>query len=118
MNYAAGVPFSFSGCLRCPIGHCDLSAKESAPRLLSIPGKKEYKGGGISYCAACDAEFYKDKESHLKLTESGYIITNEQMETNIEGVYAAGDVRDKKHRQITTAVGEGTIAALEIIHKI
>jgi thioredoxin reductase (NADPH) len=40
------------------------------------------------------------------------------METNIKGVYAAGDVRDKKHRQITTAVGDGTIAALEVIHKI
>lgn len=34
------------------------------------------------------------------------------METNIKGVYAAGDVRDKKYRQITTAVSDGTIAAL------
>ena len=58
------------------------------------------------------------KETPIKLTESGYIVTNEQMETNVKGVYAAGDVRDKKHRQITTAVGEGTVAALEIIHKI
>jgi len=39
------------------------------------------------------------------------------METNINGVYAAGDVRYKKHRQITTAVGDGTIAALEIIRR-
>ncbi len=34
------------------------------------------------------------------------------MQTNIEGVYAAGDIRDKKFRQITTAVSDGTIAAL------
>ena len=34
------------------------------------------------------------------------------METNIKGVYAAGDVRDKKFRQITTAVADGTIALL------
>jgi thioredoxin reductase (NADPH) len=53
----------------------------------------------------------------LQLTTQGYIVTNEKMETNLEGVYAAGDVRDKKYRQITTAVGDGTIAALEIIQK-
>ncbi|MBN1409947.1 MAG: FAD-dependent oxidoreductase [Spirochaetales bacterium] len=44
----------------------------------------------------------------------GYIITDELMATNIPGVYAAGDVRSKKYRQITTAVADGTIAALEV----
>jgi thioredoxin reductase (NADPH) len=195
-------------------------ATGSSPRLLNIPGERQYKGSGISYCATCDAEFYKDKdiivvgggnsameeallllqfvksitfihqfdmlqaekttadkvtvnervdilwshepraffqngnrmiveaenlktkeriklerdgvfvfvglipnssflkETPIELSESGYIVTNAQMETNVKGVYAAGDVRDKKHRQITTAVGEGTVAALKIIHKI
>lgn len=45
--------------------------------------------------------------------ENGYIITDENMNTNIKGVYAAGDVRKKLYRQITTAVADGTIAALE-----
>ena len=195
-------------------------ATGSSPRLLNVPGEQEFKGSGISYCATCDGEFYKDKDiivvgggnsameesqlllqfvksitvihqfdtlqaekvtaekmmnnpkvnffwSHeprgfdrksdkmittaenlktkelvtlerdgvfifvgmlpnvnflqdipLRLTEQGYIITNEKMATNIESVYAAGDVRDKKYRQITTAVNDGTIAALEIIQKI
>jgi len=195
-------------------------ATGSSPRLLNIPGEQEYKGSGVSYCATCDAEFYKDKDifvigggnsameesllllqfvksitvihqfdelqaekitadkvtinpkvgilwSHeprafykkenkivveaenlktnkrirlerdgvfifvglvpnsalvkntpIQLTKYGYIITNPQMETNIRGVYAAGDIRDKRHRQITIAVGDGTIAALEIIHKV
>lgn len=35
------------------------------------------------------------------------------METNIPGVFAAGDVTTKKYRQITTAMGDGTIAALQ-----
>lgn len=54
----------------------------------------------------------EDIREYLKLNEQGYIITDENMETNIKGVYAAGDVRDKKFRQITTAVADGTIALL------
>lgn len=50
---------------------------------------------------------------YINLNESGYIVTNEVMETNVPGVFAVGDVRDKKYRQITTAVSDGTIAALE-----
>lgn len=195
-------------------------ATGSSPQLLNIPGEKDYKGSGVSYCATCDAEFYKDRDifvigggnsameesllllqfvksitvihqfdelqaekitadkvtmnpkvnilwSHeprafykkenkmvveaeylktnkrirlerdgififvglvpnsaflkstpIQLTKHGYIITGPQMETNIRGVYAAGDIRDKRHRQITIAVGDGTIAALEVIRKV
>lgn len=46
----------------------------------------------------------------IKMNERGYIITNEQMETNIPGVFAAGDVRDKVLRQVATAVGDGAVA--------
>lgn len=55
----------------------------------------------------------KDFAQYIDLTEGGYIITDEKMRTNVEGVFAAGDVRDKVYRQITTAVSDGTIAALE-----
>ena len=48
----------------------------------------------------------------ITLNDDGYIIANEEMETNLAGVYAAGDVRQKKYRQITTAMSDGTIAAL------
>lgn len=42
--------------------------------------------------------------------EEGWILTNENMETTIPGVFAIGDVRQKGLRQITTAVGDGSIA--------
>jgi len=195
-------------------------ASGSSPRLLNVPGEKEFKGGGISYCATCDGEFYTGKDivvvgggnsameeslsllqfvnsitvihqfdplqaekitaekmmqhpkvnilwSHeprgfdkqgermivtaenlktkemvtierdgvfifvgmlpnvdvlknttLEFSKYGYIVTNENMETNIPGVYAAGDVRDKKYRQIATAVGDGTVASLEVIRNM
>jgi thioredoxin reductase (NADPH) len=190
-------------------------ATGASPRLLGIPGEKEYKGKGISYCATCDAKYFVDKEvviigggntaieesefiskfasritivhqfdkltanktaqdkalsnpkisilfeteprafeksgdrmktivENLKTKEKkvlesdgifvfvgmspntqllgtelssdpwGYILTDEDMKTSMDGIYAAGDVRSKKYRQITTAVADGTIAAIAI----
>lgn len=56
-----------------------------------------------------NTEFLKGK---VDLNKWGEIIVNNNMSTNIEGVYAAGDSTAKKFRQVTTAVGDGTIAAL------
>ena len=49
----------------------------------------------------------------LDLDASGYIVADESTKTNISGVYAVGDVRTKKLRQIVTAVSDGAIAAHE-----
>lgn len=46
----------------------------------------------------------------LKLDENGYVIVDEQMKTNIDGVFACGDITHKSLRQIATAVGDGSIA--------
>ena len=186
---------------------------------MGIPGEKEMKGKGISYCATCDAKYYDDKEvvvigggnsaveeadfisrfarkitmihqfdaltankqaqeklfanpkisvlfSHeprsfvrdgdklitevedlktktlsklvsdgvfvfigmkpnidlfrekLELDTWGYIKTNEDMQTSMPGIYAVGDVISKKYRQITTAVADGTIAAIAIAKEL
>ena len=191
-----------------------------SPRKLNLPGEAEYAGQGISYCATCDGEFYKDKEifvigggnsameesllllsyvkkltiihqfdhlqaekitgdrvldnpkveilwsheprvfekdgekisieienlktkekfkkskdgvfifvgmtpnsiflknSGIQFNDYGYIPTTERMKTNLPGVYAIGDIRDKFTWQITTAVSDGTIAALEIVKQL
>ncbi len=51
-------------------------------------------------------------EGLVGLNERGEIITGPDMSTNIEGVYAAGDAAVKRYRQVTTAVADGTVAAL------
>lgn len=56
-----------------------------------------------------NTEFLKGK---LELNQWGEIIVKPDMSTNIEGVFAAGDCITKRYRQVTTAVGDGTIAAL------
>lgn len=188
--------------------------------LLNIPGEKELKGNGISYCATCDAKYFVDKEvvvigggnsaieeadfiskfankitvvhqfeklqanklaqekaiknpkiqfvlehepreftkrddgkivtriedlktdqmkeivadgififigmkpnlgdfgNQLKLDQWGYIQTDEDMKTNIDGVFAVGDIASKKYRQITTAIADGTIAAIAITKEL
>jgi thioredoxin reductase (NADPH) len=48
----------------------------------------------------------------VSMNERGEIIVGTDMSTNIKGVYAAGDAIVKRYRQVTTAVGDGTVAAL------
>ena len=50
--------------------------------------------------------------------ENGYIVTNERMETKVDGVFAAGDIREKTLRQIVTATGDGSIAAQNAQHYV
>lgn len=54
-------------------------------------------------------EFFKGM---LDSARGGWVKTNEDMETSIEGIYAAGDVRDKHLRQVVTASADGAIAAM------
>lgn len=57
--------------------------------------------------------------ANLKVeTRNGYLVVNKDMETNIPGLFAAGDTTDKKLRQLVTAAGDGCIAATTAIRYI
>lgn len=49
-------------------------------------------------------------KGQLDLTNRGYVLTDEKMNTNVPGVFACGDVREKWLKQVATAVGDGAIA--------
>lgn len=54
-----------------------------------------------------NTEIFKDQ---ITMNERGYILVNDKMETNIEGVFSAGDVNEKFLKQVATAVGDGAVA--------
>ena len=58
----------------------------------------------------------KPFESVCKLDEQGFIIADESTITTSSGIYAAGDCRTKKVRQVVTAAGDGAVAAMNACH--
>lgn len=52
-------------------------------------------------------------QGQLEMSKAGYLITDEEMRTNVNGVFAAGDVREKSVRQVVTATADGAIAAVQ-----
>ena len=82
-------------------------------RLLNIKTNQssilEVSGVFISVGTNPDTEYLR---GILPLDESGYIITNEKMETPIPGILAAGDIRHDSARQAITAAGDGATAAI------
>lgn len=80
---------------------------------------------GMMVNVPCDGIFISlGKESNISLFENrlkckdGHICTDENMHTNIDGVYVAGDIRVKNLRQIVTAASDGAIAGTEAIKYI
>ncbi|NME35657.1 MULTISPECIES: FAD-dependent oxidoreductase [Fusobacterium] len=57
------------------------------------------------------SKIFKD---HIEIDKQGFILTNEDLMTSTSGVYAIGDIRPKKLRQVVTAVSDGAIASSNI----
>jgi thioredoxin reductase (NADPH) len=79
--------------------------------LTANENKMNFDGLFVYIGSKPNSDMFKE---YITTDERGYIPTNEKMMTNISGVYAVGDIRVKDYRQLTTAVSDGTIAALEV----
>lgn len=80
---------------------------------------KNVKTGEISNLAVSGVFMFVGQEPDdecvrglVKAEKGGWIITNDKMETSIEGIFAAGDVRSKYLRQVITAAADGAVAAM------
>ena len=102
----------------------------SSSQIVSIDGQNRVEGVTLSVDngdivkVSCNAVFVSlGKSTNLALYEGldekeGYLLTDENMRTNIDGVFVAGDIRYKTLRQIVTACSDGAIAATEAIKYI
>jgi thioredoxin reductase (NADPH) len=70
--------------------------------------RKEVKGVFVFIGTIPNTELVRDS---VKLDQNGFILTDDNMQTSLPGVFAAGDIRSKLFRQISTAVGEGAAAS-------
>ena len=77
--------------------------------------ESHYKAPDGDYCGVFVFVGYAPEnglvKDQLELTPQGYIVTDKDQKTNIDGVYAAGDICVKNLRQVVTAVSDGAIAA-------
>ncbi len=79
--------------------------------------QREYPADGVFIYVGMDP--LSSCVAHLGITnEAGYILTDDNMCTNIPGIFAAGDVREKALRQVVTATGDGSIAAQAAQHYV
>jgi len=83
--------------------------------LKSVETAKNWniKVSGIFVLAGLDprTEYFKEV---VALDDSGFIVVNHNMETNIPGIFAAGDIRSGSTRQAITTAGDGATAAITV----
>jgi len=115
MNMPEKVKFEWKSAVKEIMG----DEKVSAVRLASVDDGQEKildcDGVFIFVGFTPTTEFVK---GFVDMDERGYIISNDDMETSVPGVYACGDARKKSLRQIITACGEGATAAFSAQHYI
>lgn len=88
----------------------DTEVKGLNAKNLKTGEIKEINVDGI-FVAIGNVPNTKLVEGKLELNGAGYIVTDESMQTNMFGVFAAGDIREKPLRQVITAASDGAIAA-------
>ena len=93
-----------------------VTALEGSPKLTSLALKNVRTGETSSLPVdgvfiAAGRKPASEGLTGVELDEAGYVLTDDEMRTNLPGVFAAGDIRRKTLRQVVTAAADGAIAA-------
>ena len=97
------------------VTHISGDQKMRQVTLKNIKTDEEIKlDAGALFVAIGHTPNTKLFNNQIDLDEQGYIILKEKTHTNIQGVFAAGDVHDKNYRQAVTAAGYGCMAAIDV----
>ena len=90
----------------------DAKVKSAVIKNLQTGQSSELNIDGVFMAIGYDPNS-KIFQGQLKLDEQGYILAHDEVKTETEGVFVAGDVADKTYRQAAVAAGSGVKAALE-----
>ncbi|NNL58172.1 MAG: FAD-dependent oxidoreductase, partial [Nitrosopumilus sp.] len=91
----------------------DQKMKQAVIKNLKTDEEKTLDAGGL-FVAIGHEPNTKLFKGQIDLDNEGYIILKNKTHTNIEGVFAAGDVHDRNYRQAITAAGYGCMAAIDL----
>jgi len=91
----------------------DQKMQKAIIKNIKTNEQKELKVGGL-FVAIGHVPNTKLFKNQIDLDNDGYIILKNKTNTNIEGVFAAGDVHDRSYRQAITAAGYGCMAAIDV----
>jgi thioredoxin reductase (NADPH) len=105
----AKIDFMMESTITAFYGNDSLESVDIKNLKTGVVNNTKIDGAFIFIGYVPNTEFLKGK---IELNQWGEIVVKSDMSTSIEGVYAAGDSTAKRYRQVTTAVGDGTIAAL------
>ncbi len=85
---------------------------------VKLKSGKELKLEGVFIEIGSVPEIKFISKLNIKITDSGYIITDKNQKTNIPGFFAAGDITDSELKQIVTAASQGAIASYNVYQEI
>lgn len=86
---------------------------EDEPEVIPVEGAFIYAGGGGGSKPITDFI----SRNTVEFKENGGVTVDENMETNVKGVYAIGDIRNTSHKQVVVASSDGCKAAIAIAKK-
>jgi thioredoxin reductase (NADPH) len=91
----------------------DEKMQQAVLKNLKTNEEKTIKVGGLFVAIGHqpNTELFKNQ---IDLDDEGYIVLKNKTHTNMEGVFAAGDVHDRSYRQAITAAGYGCMAAIDV----
>lgn len=95
----------------------EIAGEDRVQKLLCVhkkTGEKKSLAVDGVFIAVGMAPYTRLIDGQVKLDENGYVAAGEDCKTSVDGVFAAGDVRTKKVRQIVTAVSDGAVAVAGI----
>jgi thioredoxin reductase (NADPH) len=97
------------------VGGDDGAVEKVTLRNLKTDETSEFKTDGVFVFIGHipNSDVFGDQ---LAVNERGYLITDDRYRTNVDGIFAAGEIQDELWRQVATSVGQGTAAAMSAIH--